>query len=576
MESLTLARDLLVILFTAFVGGVIAKKMRLPLVVGYLLGGIIVASSLINFINFGDTLKNIAEIGVALLLFTLGLDFNLHKIKDLGNVIIFGSLIQILLTIFLGVFIFPLFGMDFYSSFFLAAVFSLSSTAVVVKGLSEKGELDTLHGEIAAGWLFMQDLYTLPMMIILPGVGQMVSHGDALAGALVYFLKSIVLAFASFFLVIFIGKKIVPYIFEKIAELRSRELLLIASISFCLLFSFVFNALGFSFAIGAFIAGVLIASSSVSHGIFAEVRPLRDIFSVVFFVSLGLLMNPAFLMSSFLNILILVLVVIILKFLIAGLLTLLLGYHTKTATLVGISLVSVGEFAFILALTGVSSHLISNDTYMTILSVSFISLIISAPLLSKSSNIYYNFKKIISNNVPALSEIITKFDRGFKLNSNDLSNHVVVLGYGRVGRYICRALSMANIPYVVVDYNLHIIKGLKQLGVNVIYGDPSEIDVLSFAKVSEAKIIIMAYSDRHMQKSVVANIFTLNPKAKILSRIHFEEDQKILRGLGVSVLIQPEFEAALSITNKLFKLYNVPAEDVEGKITRLKIEHGLG
>ena len=574
--ELTFARDFALILSTAFLGGTIAKRFRLPLVVGYLFAGIFVGTFLTRFIPLSTTAQSISEIGVALLLFTLGLELTLAKLKEFGEVIILGSFIQIILTTLIGALLFPFLGLDFYSALFLGAVFSLSSTAVVVKTLSDSGELETLHGEISAGWLFMQDLYTLPLMIILPAVGIMLRIGQVGFEPILFLTRQIFLAFFSFFFVLFLGRKIVPFCMERIADLKSRELLLIASVLFCLLFAFLFYVLGFSFAIGAFVAGILISSSSARFGIFAEVRPLRDLFSCVFFVSLGFILNPAFLFSYWQIILILVISVLTVKLLVSVVLVVLLGYHTKTAVLVGLSLISVGEFAFILAVVGVSARLISPDTYMIILWVTFLSLIISVPLMGSSHTLYYRFKKFVSTKSPWLARLISRLDKSPhpKLLSDSLKDHVVVLGFGRVGKYICRALSFVEIPYVVVDYNHHIVKKLQNEGIQVIYGDPAEIDVLRFAQVAQAQAVILAYADRHMQEVVITNTLSLNPKARLMCRVHFEEDQGRLKSLGVETIVQPEFEAAITLVEKLLRSFNVAEEEIEGKIKRLKIEHG--
>lgn len=575
MSEFFFARNLVIILISAFLGGFIAKKLRLPLLVGYLLGGMILGNFLSSYFPITQTARSIAEIGVVLLLFTIGLEFSLTKLKDLGEVIIFGSLIQVLLTIIVFIVIFPFLGMDFYTALFLGCVFSLSSTAVALKTLSDKGELETLHGEIASGWLFMQDLYTLPLIIILPTIGIIMRGEGSGIGNVFMFLKSIFFAFVSFFIVIYLGKKTLPYILEKIADFKSRELLLLAAVSFCLVVSYFFQLLGLSYALGAFVAGIILSSSSTHHGIFAEVRPLRDLFSSVFFVSLGFILNPFFILTASSTIIILVIIVVILKFLISTGLVFLLGYHPKTAILTGFSLISVGEFAFIIAILGLSQRLIDDKVYMTILSVSFISLIISVPILSKGDKIYYLLKKILKGKIPNFFGILTKFARVENPPEINFSDHVVVLGHGRVGKYICRALSITQIPYIVVDYNHKLVKSLRLSGVNVIYGDPAEIDVLEFTQMRKAKVAILAYADRHTQETVVINILSLNPNIKIICRTHFDEDQKALKSLGVEAVVQPEFEAAVSMTEKLLKLLYVDPTYVSEKLRNLRMYQGL-
>lgn len=574
MTELLFIRDLIIILLTAFVGGVIFRKFKLPILLGYLVAGTIIASFFTNFASRNGPIGNIAEVGVALLLFSIGLEFSLAKLKNLGEVIILGSLVQIFLCILIFIVVFSLFGIDFYSALFLGSTFSLSSTALVLKILSDRGELETLYGEMASGWLFMQDIYTLPIIILLPTISLLTRGPGAGTGPFITFFRSLFVALASFFFIIILGKKIVPKIIEKIADFKSRELLLIGAVLLCLLFAYIFEYFGLSFALGAFIAGLLLSSSSTNHGIFAEIRPLRDLFSTVFFVSLGFMVSPAFIISHASSILLFSMLVIFFKFLISLILVLALGYHSKTAFLVGFSLISVGEFAFILALIGVNSNLISQEIYMTILSVSFITLVVSLPFMAKGEKIYYQIKHLLSR-FHFGKKLFNVFDKSEAGDSGILENHVVVLGHGRVGKYICHALSLSQIPYIVIDYNHKLIKNLRQQGIKVIYGDPAEIDVLHFASVKNAKVVILAYADRHTQETVVANILTLNAKVKLIARAHFEEDRKLLKSLGVDAVIQPEFEAAISMTEELLRMINLDEKEIERRVRNLEREYRL-
>lgn len=571
MADLQLIKDLILVLLTAFVGGLVAKQLRLPLLVGFLLGGII-SGALLGSVAFTPTISQIAEIGVAFLLFTLGLEFSLNRIKDLGEVVIFGSLIQVLLTILISVIVFPFIGLDFYSSLFVGSVFSLSSTAVALKTLSDKGELETLHGEMSSGWLFMQDLYTLPFIILLPAIGKMMLRGDFGIMPFLSFFQSFLVSIIAFFILMYAGKQIVPFIFGKIADLKSRELLLLASVVICFGFTYAFQMAGFSYAIGAFVAGILLSSSSVHHGIFAEVRPLRDLFSVVFFVSLGFLVSPVFIVSNWATILALSLLVIVTKFIISLFLVLFLGYHSKTAVLIGFSLTSVGEFAFVIGLMGLSQHLISPYIYQTILSVAFISLIFSVPILTSGDKIYYKIRKLMHHRFAIL---VHKFYKKNEQIAHDkiFKNHVVVLGHGRVGKYISMSLINAQIPFIVVDYNHYLVKKLRSEGIHVIYGDPAEIDVLQFAQVKDARAVLLAYADRQSLETVVVNCLSMNPKVKIICRIHHEEDQIKLKSLGVHAVIQPEFEAALTMTKYLLKLLKTDEDEIEQYVDDLKQDH---
>lgn len=574
MTQLPILRDIILILAAALSGGIVAKKLRFPLIVGYLFAGMIVGALLVRSIEPALTIKSVAQVGAALLLFTLGLENSLNRLKEFGEVVILASFVQVTLCILLGVIVFPLFGLDFYSSLFLGTVFSLSSTAIVVKTLSDKGELDSLHGQIATGWLLMQDLYTLPIIIILPSVGFVMKDGQDTILSLLLLGKSILIALTAFFLVLTIGKKVVPFILEKVADFASRELLLISSVIICLLFAYLFQLAGFSSALGAFIAGILLSSSSIHHSIFAEIRPLRDLFTTIFFVSLGFILDPNFLISSWTLILVLVIIVILSKFIISFILMILLGYHTKTATLVGSSLISVGEFAIILALLGLSTGLITQQLYMTILSVSFITLVISVPVLNVCERLYYQVKFFIIKKIPKGKEFINRLDAVSTKDQLDMTDHIVILGHGRVGKYISKALESAAIPYLIIDYNYHLVRILERQGLKVIYGDPVEIDVLRLAQLDRAKAVILAYADRATQETVITNALNLNPKIRLFCRTHFEEDLRRLKSLGVEVIVQPEFEAAITLIEKILWIFHTSPMEISEKLQKIRREHG--
>lgn len=572
MSELTFIRDLIITLFTAFAGGLIFKKIKLPILLGYLVGGMLIASLFPGYISTGQTVGEVAEVGVALLLFTIGLEFSLAKLKNLGEVIIFGSLVQVFFCILLFILIFKFFGIDFYSSLFLGSVFSLSSTALVLKTLSDRGELETLHGEMASGWLFMQDFYTLPIIILLPTIANLTRTGGLGFAPFFAFFKSIIFALVFLILIIVVGKTVVPKVIEKIADLKSRELLLIGAVLICLVFAYIFEYFGLSFALGAFVAGILLSSSSANHGIFAEIRPLRDLFSTVFFVSLGFLVSPGYFLSHAGIILIFTLLVVLIKFIVSFILITVLKYHTKTAFLVSASLISVGEFAFILALIGFKNHLISSDIYMTILSISFISFIAALPFMSLGEKFYYQIKRFMYK-IHLGKRIFDTIDKSTSEEIESISDHVVVLGHGRVGKYICYALSLSQIPFLVVDYNHKLVKHLRRKGIRVVYGDPAEIDVLNFAQVKSARVVILAYADRYTQETVVTNILSINSSVKLIARTHFGEDRIILKGLGVDVVVQPEFEAAISMTEGLLHIIGADRKDIEDKLRNLKREY---
>lgn len=571
MVNLSLVWTIAVVCGLAFLGGFIAKKLKQSTVIGYLLAGVLLGSWLINYFQASAVLSGLAEVGVAFLMFTIGLELSFKRLYQVRDIVLWGGILEILGVIVLGVLILPVFGFDFYSSLFMAAAFSLSSTAVVVKILSEKGELDTLHGEIMLGWLLIQDLAVLPMVVVLPAVAGV---GGGSWGGLIF---SVAKALLFLVLALLLGRKIIPFVIGKVADLKSRELLLLAVVSICLFLALVSAAQGLSIALGAFLAGIIISETSERHAVFSQIRPLRDIFSILFFVSLGMFLTPKFLMVNLPQILGLSLGVISLKFLIILILTFYLGYHARTRILVSLGLVQVGEFAFILASLGISRGLIDSDIYSLILSVAILTLLVTPGLIYAAPRFYLLLRKVSQKHFPKIYyRLFTRYD-SFKPHAAglDLENHVIICGHGRVGGWIARALRILGVPFVVIDYDHQVINKLREKDIPVLYGDPADIDVLDYAQVEKAKVVIIAIPDEATQEMVVANCQTLNPKAKIISRVHHESDQSRLKALGVTTIIQPEFEAALSIIHRSLQFFGVTPEEVANKIKRIKIEHGI-
>lgn len=331
--------------------------------------------------------------------------------------------------------------------------------------------------------------------------------------------------------------------------------------------------LGLSAALGAFVAGLLISETSQNHAIFAEVRPLRDLFVVIFFVSIGMAIPYEYLLHAAGILIILTLMILLVKWgIVLGLMRF-LGYHKKTTFLVALGLAQMSEFGFIIAQQGTLLGALSQEQYILLVALTFITILVSTPFFFRGNELYYAVRGWIDKYYDHTQNVLNEPAVKDELPYHD---HIVLCGYGRVGKYIGRALEMADIPFIVVDYNNATITELKAKGIPVVYGDPADKNVLDYAQVDYAKAIIIAIPDRHTQELVIANSQTLNRRIKIICRTHHEEDQKHLKSLGVDAVIQPEFEAALAIVERLLPSFGVVESDIPGKISRLKIEHGVG
>lgn len=561
---------LTLILAAALIGGLVAQKLKQPTVLGYLLAGIVAASLADGSFLKKEILTSLSEIGIAFLMFSLGIEFSFKRLTRVRQVALWGGIIQILLVILFGTLFFPRFGFDFYSSLFLACCFSLSSTAIVTKILFERGEIDSLPGEIMVGWLLVQDLAVLPIILILPKLTL------AIGGTWLGIVLAIVKAAIFLFLVSFLGKAVVPKIFDQIAKINSREIMLLAIVGLVLLAALGTFSAGLSFALGAFLAGVILSETTQNHAIFSETRPLRDIFSIVFFVFLGMMLSPSFFLAHITKIVLISAVVILFKLIVVTALVFYLGYHTKTAFIVGMGLIQIGEFSFVLSRLGITEGLINDQVYSYIISVALLTIVLTPFLFSLAPNLYRQIRKR-SEKLPRLyNYVFVRFDHRVKPEKLLLKDHVVICGFGRVGSGLGKALQMSQIPYVVVDYDFKVISLLKEEEVPVIYGDPSDIDVLKQAEVGSSKAVVIAIPDWPTRQIVIQNALKINPKVNIICRTHHEEEIPSLKALGVKTVVQPEFEASLSIIHHLLHTFGVSEPVLAERIKKVKAQYLSG
>jgi CPA2 family monovalent cation:H+ antiporter-2 len=574
VASVHLLTTLFLVFGAAIVGGLIAKSLKLPALVGYISAGVLFGNLLPRLAD-QEILRLVADAGVTLLLFALGVEFSFHRLRKILRTVAWAAIVQILLVVALFFFGFLFLNFSFLPALFLSVAIALSSTAVVVKVLSDRGELDTVPGTVMTGWLVVQDLAVVPIMILLPALASVAQQGEVSFMATVGVVGlSVVKSVIALIGIIFLGKTLVPRLLGKIAAQGSREIFVLFTVGLVLLAGATTFALGLSAALGAFIAGLLIAETTQNHAIFAEIRPLRDLFAVVFFVSLGMALPFVYLFRLWGLLLGLTAAILFVKWFIVMGLTRFLGYHRKSAFLVAVGLTQMSEFGFIIAQEGLVRGALSQDDYTLLVGLTFLTILISAPMLASGNNLYYGLYHALGRRWPKIFPThpeLAKPDEDLPIK-----NHIVLCGYGRVGRYIGRALQMADIPFLVVDYNATTVTELKSKGIAVVYGDPAEKEVLDYAQVDYARAVVIAIPDRHTQQMVVANVQSLNRRVKIICRTHHEEDQKDLKSLGVQTIVQPEFEAAITIVSRLFSDFGVPAEDIPGKISRLKLEHGMG
>ncbi len=555
-----------------FVFAVIAKKIKISPIVGYILGGLFVGNLLEGSIS-SATISNFAYFGIILLLFTVGLEINFARMMSLKKYIVLGGVLQLSLSIIAVMGLSFFFGFPLLVSFLIGIAFSSSSTTLVAKIIQDRGEENSFVGEIAMGVLMFQDIAFIPYLIIFTSITR---RSASFFPITVDIIKSLIEATIIIALLYYFGRKIIPYLFHRIAR-ASRELLNLFIILFIFFIVCISLLLKIPILIGVFVAGILLAQTLEHYHIFSEVRPLRDLLAVIFFVYIG--MNIKFsLIAGFLpQIFMFTAVVVFAKALIILAIFLFMRFHSRTAFSLSLYLFQIDEDAFILMSSAYINGVVSQEYYLFVITSVLLTLLVTPILIKNKDSLYKVIRTITKKYLPFLEQfIVYRIDRDQSpIDTLQIKDHVVLCGYGRVGRYIGRSLMMANIPFVAIDYNFQIVEKAKKEGVSIIYGDPSDVDILDYAQVEEALIIIIALPEKLAQEAIVLNAKKLNSNIYIISRVHRETDQKRMKDLGVHLVVQPEFEASLSIIKKIYLLHKLPKEDVVNKIRRLKIEHGL-
>jgi CPA2 family monovalent cation:H+ antiporter-2 len=542
-----IARDIVIIVMAALLGGLIAQRLKQPLILGYILAGVMVGpyTGGVTVSEIHD-IEMLAEIGIALLLFALGLEFSFSDLKPVRNIALFGTPIQILLTTIYGFAIGCWLGWGWIPSIWFGALISLSSTMVILKTLENQGHMGTLSSRVMIGMLIVQDLAIVPLMIILPQLSNP-KTGLPLLGAAA--LK----AFFFLVLMIFIGTKIIPHIMKYVAKWNSRELFLLTTTAMGLGVGYGTYLFGLSFAFGAFVAGMLISESDYGYQALSDVIPLRDIFSLLFFTSVGMLLDPKFLTSHLGTVLLLVLVIMVGKGLIFGITSKIFGYGNVVPLATGLGLSQIGEFSFVLARVGISTKSISMDFYSLILTTTIITMFLT-PLVSGFTGPLYKLRN--------------RWLKPFQLHTinlpqNGLHNHLVIAGAGRVGKYIADVLYRIRMSFVILEINYSRVEQIKSLGFPVIYGDASQSIILEAAEIDKAKLLLITTPVTIVSQAIVSQVKKFNPDLQIVARAEAVEQMKALYDHGVYNIIQPEFEAGLEFTRQALLSLDIPADRIQ-------------
>lgn len=555
-------------LFIPFAFGLAARRINISPIIGYIIGGIVLGNLFQGLIS-PQIINDFAYFGIILLLFTIGLEVNLSKLATLKRFIVIGGLLQIFLTLISVTTIASFFNFTLLQSFLIGIALTSSSTSIVAKIIQEQGEEDSFLGEIALGILMFQDLAFIPFIIIF-------TYFHTRTPSYVEVAKNIGLGIAQagiiLFLMYYLGRKVVPVIFNKIARI-SRELLNLFIIVFIFLITALSSFSGVPILVGSFIAGILVSQTLQHYHIFSQIRPLRDLMAIIFFVFIGSHVKLGEIFFSLPNILLFAGLIIIVKALILLIVFLYFRFSSRMAFSLAIFLFQVSENAFILLSVALVNGIFTPNQYLFVLSAVLVSMMLTPILISNKDHLYNGLRGLLKKYVPPLELFIRHridFDET-PLDVFSIKNHVVICGYGRIGSYVGRALTLANIPFIAIDYNFHSVERMKKEGINIIYGDPTDIDLLDYAETEHALALVSAVPGKLDQEAIILNAKQLNPEIYIISRVHTDEDLQRLKDLGVSSVVQPETEASLTIIKKIFLLKRMPKDEILRLVKHLKL-----
>jgi len=541
-----------ILLGAALIGGIIAHRLKQPVILGYLIIGAIVGPHSLGIVGDVEIVKALAAIGVTLLMFTLGLEISISQLKEVGKVGLWGGILQIAVTFIggmaLGVF---LFHWALPQSALFGLIISLSSTAVCMKILMERGEISSVHGRIMLAILILQDVSVVIMMVILPVL-------DGVTGNLP---MAVMISTGKGFLFVIaatvIGRWLIPWLLGSVGGTRTRELFLLTILVVCLAAAIGTQIAGLSVVFGAFIIGLVIRDTRFMHEALAEITPLRDIFSTLFFVSLGMLLDPYFLLAHWQMVLAVVAIIIGLKALVVSGVIKLFGFSTRIAVLAGAGLFQISEFGFVLAQSGLDRGFITDDFYHLIISAAILTMLITPVSVNVVSRSFTFFGSRFSGR----AVLATSINPADPVAADPVKlSPVVIAGYGSVGEGIARGLEDAEIPFLVIELDPGRLAEAKRFDYDCIYGDACNLNVLSRADMKNTRILVITYPDVIAVETTVKNALKLNPNLKILARVHSDAEAEKLKKLGVFELISPEYEASFRFIKRILNLQGIETD----------------
>jgi CPA2 family monovalent cation:H+ antiporter-2 len=547
MPNVPFLADFVVILAAAIAVNLVSHRLRLPAVAGFLLTGLLIGPSGLALVSDRETVQVYAEVGIVFLLFTVGLEFSLDRLREIRRPFFLGGPLQTLLTIGLVAAVAAALGAGLDRGFFFGFLVALSSTAVVLRIYADREQLDAPQGKLVIGILLFQDFLIVPMVLVVPLLG----GGAAGSGAAIALRLAVGVAVVG--VVFAVARYLMPRLLDVIVRTRVREVFVLGALGVCLAMALVTERLGFSLALGAFLAGIVLSESEYSHQLMAEMTPFRDVFLSLFFISVGMLLHLDFVVERAPAVLAICAGLVAVKALVAFAAVRLLRYPARTAAIVGLSLAQIGEFSFVLMRVGERAGLIAGDDVQYFLAASILSLLATPALVALAPRLGAMLPG------PAAPEA-----------TEELSGHTVLVGFGVNGRNLARVLRETGTGYVVVELSGEAVRAARAAGEPVLYGDATRPEILRAAGVERARVAVFAISDLAAVRQAIRAARDLNPGIHIIVRTRRVAEIDELYRCGAGEVVAEEFETSIEILNRVLRQYHLPRNvvDAQEKVLR--------
>ncbi len=550
--EIPLLNDVIVILGLSFVVILVSNRLHIPAIIGFLITGMIFGPHLVGLVRNVHEVQLLAEIGVVLLLFTIGMEFSLESFLKMKRTVLIGGSVQVTLTVAAGAAAAFLAGMSLNQAVFVGFILALSSTAIVLKLLNQRAELATPHGRTTLGVLIFQDIIIVPMLLLTP---LLAGKSEQLGLELALTLGK---GAAVIGLTIFLARWLVPRVLFQAARLRDQELFLIAVALIGFGVAWLTHRVGLSAALGAFLAGLIISDSEYSHRAIGTIIPFRDLFTSIFFVSVGMLLDVGVLIDGPGVILAIAFSVIAVKICAGCAASMLLGLPLRTSVLVGFALCQVGEFSFILSESGVEAGLLDEGSYQTFLAVSIISMMATPFIIAASPRI-----SDLLSRVPLPGRLLDGYGREQGEDADPLEDHIIIVGFGSNGQNLARAATVSEAPFVIIELNPETVRESRAAGLPIFYGDATQEAVLEHAGIASARVMVVAITDAAAVRRTVEVARRQNPGLHIIARTLFIAEMEPLLELGADEVIPQEFETSVEIFTRVLAKYLVPWEEIQ-------------